>query len=493
MAERTKAEGISVGTLPLELNGINVIDSSERRGRPRSLFWPWCAANISVLAISYGSFVLGFGISLWQAVIATVIGVIFSFLLCGFVALAGKRGSAPTMVLSRAAFGVRGNALPTVISWLLLVGWETVLAALATLATSTVLTRLGWGGGTLTKVVAFLVVVALVVGAGVLGFDVIMRLQTWITVATAVLTVGYVLLTVDHIRWDVVSALPSGSVQAFIGALVLLMTGFGLGWVNTAADYSRYLPRSTPGIGVVGWTTFGGAIAPLLLTIFGVLLAGSDPDLSSKIGADPIGALTTLLPTWFLLPFAVVAVLGLVGGAVLDIYSSGLALLTLGLPVPRYAAAAVDGVIMVIGSIYLVFVASDFVGPFEGFLITLGVPVAAWCGVLLADIALRRGPYVDAELFSSSGRYGSVQWPAVILVVLGTVLGWGLVTNTFAGWLNWQGYLLEPFGLGGKQGAWAYANLGVLVALVVGLVGWLLLGRAAVRRQEAEVVPATTA
>jgi purine-cytosine permease-like protein len=489
MAERTKAEGVAVGTLPLELNGINVIDPDERRGRPRSLFWPWCAANISVLAISYGSFVLGFGISLWQAVIATVIGVVFSFLLCGLVALAGKRGSAPTMVLSRAAFGVRGNALPTVISWLLLVGWETVLAALATLATSTVLTRLGWGGGTVTKVVAFLVVVGLVVGAGVLGFDVIMRLQTWITVATAVLTVGYVLLTVDHVQWDVVSALPSGSVQAFIGALVLLMTGFGLGWVNTAADYSRYLPRSTPGIGVVGWTTFGGAIAPLVLTIFGVLLAGSDPDLSSKIGADPIGALTTLLPTWFLLPFAVVAVLGLVGGAVLDIYSSGLALLTLGLPVPRYAAAAVDGVIMMFGSIYLVFVASDFVGPFEGFLITLGVPVAAWCGVLLADIALRRGPYVDAELFSSSGRYGAVQWPAVILVLLGTVLGWGLVTNTFAGWLSWQGYLLEPLGLGGKQGAWAYANLGVLAALVVGLLGWLLLGRAPVRRQEAAAVP----
>ena len=33
---------------------------------------------------------------------------------------------------------------------------------------------------------------------------------------------------------------------------------------------------------------------------------------------------------------------------------------------------------------------------------------------------------------------------------------------------------LEPFGLGGKEGAWAYANLGVLFALVAGL---LLAGR----------------
>ena len=86
-----------------------------------------------------------------------------------------------------------------------------------------------------------------------------------------------------------------------------------------------------------------------MLLVFGLLLAGSSANLSDAIAADPIGALTTFLPTWFLVPFAVVAVLGLVGGAVLDIYSSGLALLTLGLRIPRYAAALVDGVVMVAG------------------------------------------------------------------------------------------------------------------------------------------------
>src|SRR5215475_9371499 len=108
--------------LQIEMNGINVISESERKGHPRDLFWPWFAANVSVLGISYGAFTLAFGISFWQAVIAGVIGVVFSFLLCGLVALAGKRGSAPTMVLSRAAFGVRGNKLPSLVSWLLTVG-----------------------------------------------------------------------------------------------------------------------------------------------------------------------------------------------------------------------------------------------------------------------------------------------------------------------------------------------------------------------------------
>ncbi|MEV7340906.1 cytosine permease [Streptomyces sp. NPDC093544] len=470
--------------LQVEKHGLDVIGDAERKGTPRTLFWPWFGANVSILGLSYGAFALGFGISFWQALIAGVLGIVFSFLLCGFVAVAGKRGSAPTMVLSRAAYGVRGNRLPSVISWILTVGWETVLCALATMATATVFGRLGWGGGTETKVIALILVGALIVVGGVMGFDLIMRLQTVITVVTAVLTVVYIALVADHIHWSAVSAVPSGSAQEFIGALVFMMTGFGLGWVNAAADYSRYLPRGSSSRGVIGWTTFGASVAPLLLLVFGLLLAGSSGDLSKAIAIDPIGALTTILPTWFLVPFAIVAVLGLVGGAVLDIYSSGLALLSAGLPVPRYLAALVDGVLMIAGSVYIVFLTDNFLGQFIGFLTTLGVPVAAWCGIMLADLAMRRRDYDERDLFRTGGRYGDVALQPLLLTLAGTALGWGLVTNSAASWLDWQGYLLDPFGLGGKTGAWAYANLGVLVALALGFLGTLALGRGRVHAQE---------
>jgi nucleobase:cation symporter-1, NCS1 family len=480
--------------LQIEMNGINVITDSQRKGRPRDLFWPWFAANVSVLGLSYGAFLLAFGISFWQALVVGVAGIIISFLLCGFVAIAGKRGSAPTMVLSRAAFGVRGNKLPTAVSWLLTVGWETILMILATLAIATVFHHLGWGGGTATKIIAMIVVVALTIFGGVMGFDLIMRMQTVITVVTGVLTVVFIILVAGKIHWSTVSALPGGSAEALIGGLVFMMTGFGLGWVNVAADYSRYLPRRSSGTGVAGWTTFGSAVAPIVLLVFGLLLAGSSKGLSTAIGADPIGALAVLLPTWFLIPFAIVAVLGLIGGAVLDIYSSGLALLSLGLRVPRYVAALIDGTVMTLGTIYVVFIAGNFFGQFEGFLITLGVPIAAWCGVMLADIALRRRDYSEPELYNPGGRYGDIRWFPVGVVVAGTVVGWGLVTNTFASWLSWQGYFLGPFGLGGKSGAWAFANLGVLVALAIGFVATWVFSRAAVHIQEAapplEPVPA---
>ncbi|MFJ4522004.1 purine-cytosine permease family protein [Streptomyces sp. NPDC088810] len=472
--------------LQVEAHGLDVIADAERRGTPRSLFWPWFGANVSVLGISYGAFALGFGISFWQALAAGVLGIAVSFLLCGFIAVAGKRGSAPTMVLSRAAYGVRGNRLPSVVSWMLTVGWETVLTALATMATATVFSSLGWGGGTETKVVALMVVAALTVVGGVMGFDLIMRLQTWITLITGILTIVYIALVADHVHWSAVDALPAGSAQEFIGALVFMMTGFGLGWVNAAADYSRYLPRGSSSRGVIGWTAFGASLAPLVLLLFGLLLAGSSDRLSKGIAADPIGALTTLLPTWFLVPFAVVAVLGLVGGAVLDIYSSGLALLSAGLRVPRYLAALFDGVLMIAGAVYIVFFADNFLGQFMGFLTTLGVPIAAWAGVMLADLALRRRDYDEGDLFRPHGRYGDVPLLPLFLTLAATAVGWGLVTNTAASWLTWQGYLLEPFGLGGKTGAWAYANLGVLAALALAFLGTLLPGPGRVRSQEAQ-------
>ncbi len=465
----------------VETNGINVIAEGERKGRPRDLFWPWSAASISVFGISYGAFALSYGISLGQAVLASVVGILGAGLLSGLVATAGKRGSAPTMVLSRAAFGVEGNRVPSAVSWLLTVGWETVLTSLAALATATVFRELGWGGGDVTLAVALAVVVVLIVAGGVIGFDLIMRVQTWITGIGVALTVVYLVLVLDEVDLGAATALPSGTTAGVVGAIVLVATATGLGWINAAADYSRYLPRSASTVGVAAWTTAGLSVANLVLIGLGLLLAGSDPDLAA-IGADPIGALASLLPTWFLVPFVVVVVLGLVGGALLDIYSSGLSLLALGLPVSRPVAAGIDGLLMVLGSVYVLFFGTDFFGQFQGFLITLGVPISAWAGIMLADLLLRRHDYDGAALGDRRGRYGAVRWPSVGVLVLATAVGWGLVTNTFAGWLSWQGYLMGPFG--GKEGEWAFAATGVPVALTIGFVGYLLLQRGAVARSE---------
>jgi purine-cytosine permease-like protein len=466
----------------VEVNGPNTIHESERKGAARSLFWPWAGANVSLLALSYGSFFLGFGISFRQATWAAIIGTICSFFLVGISSLAGKRSNAPTMVLARASFGVKGSILPGFLSYCIFVGWETVLVSLATLATGTVFSRIGGVDQNIALILGFVLAVSLTVFGGVLGFGVIMKLQKFLTLVTVAMTVVYIALTLDSVNWSAVTAIKDGSTQGFIGALIFGVTGIGLGWVNCAADYSRYLPRTVSSKAVVGWTVFGASIVPIVLVIYGAALSASSQDLSDAIAMDPIGALTSLLPTWFLIPFALIAILGLVGGAILDLYSSGLALVSIGVPIKRHQAAIIDALIMLAGCIYIVWIADNFFYPFQGFLITLGVPVAVWSAIFVADVIMRKKAYIEKDLFDENGMYGSINKGSIALMIFGTIVGWGFVTNTFASWLSWQGYFLDL--IGGKEGPWAFANVGVIFALVIGFSGHILLSFRKIRAQE---------
>ncbi|MDR2895706.1 MAG: cytosine permease [Propionibacteriaceae bacterium] len=478
----------NVSVFTIEENGIDVIPEAERKGKASSLFWPWFAANISVFAVSYGSWILGYGLSFWQATIAALVGTILSFLLVGAVSLAGKRGSAPTMVLSRAAFGVKGNVAPGILSWILLVGWETVLVILATLAAETVIGILAPGvDGNLVKIIAFIIVLAIIVGAGIIGYDLIMKIQTVLTIVCAVVTLGYLILAAGQIDLSQIGNLSNGSWSSLLGATVMVMTALGLGWVNSAADYSRYLPRRTSSGKVLWWTTFGSSIGPIILIVFGLLLVASQPEgagstLAGDLGANPIGALAAVLPLWYLIPFIIVAVGGLASGAVLDIYSSGLTLLTIGLPVKRWVGSLIDGIIMLVGTIAVVWFADDFLTPFQAFLGLVGTPIAAWVGIFLGDMVLRRRDYDDAALFDAKGRYGSVNWLAVITMLVLTAIGWGFTASDIS-WLGWLGYLFPLFGL--DAGAYGYSGFGVLIAIVVAFLVTVIASRGRIRRQEA--------
>jgi NCS1 family nucleobase:cation symporter-1 len=455
----------------IETHGIDPIPDSDRHGKPVELFWIWCAANISILGIAFygAAVVVFFGLNVWQGILAGLLGTVLSFALVGLISLAGKWSGAPTLVLSRAPFGVVGNALPTLVSYVSLVGWEIVLTALATLATETVIDRLGGPTGTGTRVVSFAIIATVTIGVGLLGHATIVKIQTWFTWGFAALTVVFMALELDQIDTSALSSLETPSfLQGFLPAVSIVAAGLGIGWVNAAADYSRYLPRQSSSLGVWWWTTVGASIAPIILIVFGVLLAGKNPGLASS--SNPIGDLAAPLPTWFLVPYLLVAVGGLIAGALLDIYSSGLNLMTLGLPVPRYQSVAIDGVLMIIGNIYLLFWAEDFITPFTGFLITLGVPLAAWASIFLVDMWLfrRAQGYDETELYRASGRFGSVNAAGIAAFVLATFVGWGLVTS-FAPIFDWVGYLLRWFGW--DQGALAGSSIGLFIGfLIAGLL-----------------------
>jgi purine-cytosine permease-like protein len=458
--------GVTPQGWEVEQTGIEHVPDSARRGSPRDLFWPWAAANLSFFGIAYGVYIVGFGLNLWQSLVAALVGALASFALVGLVAVAGTRAGAPTMTLGRAPYGYHGNKLPTLFSYISLVGWETVLVSLATLATGTVLGRLSGGlAGNGVLAVAFALIALITIVVGVYGYAVILRVQRWFTWAFVAMTAVYFAIMLPKLDLTAAAALPAGSTASLFGAIALTASGLGLGWVNCGADYSRYLPRSSAPAAVAGWTTFGASSAPIVLMFFGVLLTASNPGLAEAAGADPVGALAAPLPTWFLVPYLITAVLGFVAGAIMDIYSSGLNLLALGLRVPRTLAVLIDGVLMLLGGAYIVFFAPDFFGPFQAFLISIGVVMASWAAVFLVDLLLHRGGgYAESDLYRPSGVHGALNPAGVTSLVVASVIGLGTVTSFDPNVAKVLGYLLTDAARAGSVGA---SNLGVFLAFGV--------------------------
>lgn len=469
----------------IETHGIDVIPDSDRHGNPRELFWIWAAANIGILGVTYGAFLIVFyGLNFWQGVLAALLGAALGFILVGIVGLAGKKAGAPTLTVSRAAFGVRGNLLPALVSYISFIGWEIVVTTLAVLAVGTLLDRLGFSGGTVTTFTSLLIVASIGVSISLLGHATLTRIQTAFTWLFGALTVVFVILEWSQVNLATVGALPAGNLAGFVGGISIIAAGLGIGYVNGGADYTRYLPRSADSGAIVGWTAFGASLPQFLLMVFGLLLAASNADLATT--ADPIGALAKPLPTWFLIPYMIVAVGGLAAAAVVNMYSSGLSLMALGVKLPRYKTVLVDTVLLLIGSSYMLFFASSFFGPLAGFLVTLGVPLAAWAAIFVVDMFVyRRDGYAEQDLYNARGVYGSVNYSGVISLLAASFIGLGLVTSTTFGFL---GYLLGPFG--GATGPIGSSSIGIAIAFVIGGVLYAILSRVITRSAAADGVPA---
>ncbi|MFJ4787525.1 purine-cytosine permease family protein [Streptomyces sp. NPDC088794] len=405
-----------VGTI--ETRGIEPVPDSERHGHAGQMFWTWFAANISILGLPLGATLVAFrGLNIWQAALVAVVGSFGSFALVGALSLAGKKGGAPALTLSRAVFGQRGNAGPTLITWLSRVGWETITTTTAAYALLALLnTAFGVGRGTVLTLVCLLFFITCTLLISGLGHATIMWINKWATVVFGVLNLivmGFLVATVD---WTRVLDTPAGATSGVVAGIGFIAAGTGIGWANAGADYARYLPRSIPGRRLVVASAFGAGIPLVLLISLGSLLAAGDGTLATS--SDPVAAINAMLPSWMAIPYLVAAFGGLLMSNHLSTYSAGLTMITLGLRVPRALAVTFDVVLMFAGGIYFMLIADDFYGPFSTFLTLLAVPISAWIGVVAVDSL--RGRSYDPEAIMdtrSTSRYwytGGFHLPAVL-------------------------------------------------------------------------------
>jgi purine-cytosine permease-like protein len=129
-------------------------------------------------------------------------------------------------------------------------------------------------------------------------------------------------------------------------------------------------------------------------------------------------------PSWFVTPFLIFAIFQLLAINTIDMYSSGVTLQALSLPIKRWGAVILDTVVCAVVTGIILF-HGNFYADFSGFLLYIVVWLAPWFGIFITDYLLRRGQYDSASLQSARGglywRNGGIHWPAVIAQVAGMV------------------------------------------------------------------------
>jgi NCS1 family nucleobase:cation symporter-1 len=475
----TTSEGPATGRVEaaLETRGIDPVPADERHGRPAQLFWVWFAANISILGLPLGATLVAQGLTVWQAVIVAAVGSVGSFAIVGAVSIAGRRGGAPGLTLSRAVFGARGNIGPTAVSLISRLGWETVNTTTAAFALLSLCTILFGASPTATDhplltIACIAVFVLLTVVVSGLGHAVLVSVQRWATWVFGALNIAVGVFLVATVDWTAVGSATPAPVGAMIAGVGIIAAGTGIGWANASADISRY---QAPGVraGSLVLSAAAGAGIPLVLLIsLGSMLAAGDPSLADA--GDPVAAIRALLPTWMAVPYLVAAFGGLLLSNHLSVYSAGLTTLTLGLRMPRVYAVVVDVIVTFIGAIYFILVADDFYGPFIAFISLLAVPITAWVGVFATDM-LRRQHYdpvalMDVRQTSAYWYRGGIEWRAVTAWAAAIVAGYLFVT---------AGPSDAPWFSGPLAGSWlGESGLGWMVTFAVAAGIYAALGGA---------------
>ncbi len=407
----------------IERHGIEPLPAQDRAGSLRDVFWIWFGANIAVLGVVLGAVVMDYGLSLWQGILVTIAGA-FSFALVGALAVPGARLGIPTLTIARATFGVYGNLLPTAVAWLNLVGWEVIVLVTATYALEGALGAAWVGDGTkVLMLAAFLAVLLLAFAAALLGYRAVARLQQVFSYVFGLLTLPVFAFLLPRTDWGALLQLrPAPWIGGVLPALSVVVAGTGLSWVTAASDYTRYLPQATPAKKVVSAVTWGSMVPVALLMLLGVMISHALPGLASA--ANPISLIGAVLPSWMATPYLAAAVGGLITELVLATYSSGLSLLAAGVPLPRYKTILVDATLAIAGSLYLLYWAQNFAGPFISFLTVVAGLLAPWAGVFWVDTARRlRQDFPTKDLYKGSGsRYGRVRWRALVAYLLGVLV-----------------------------------------------------------------------
>jgi nucleobase:cation symporter-1, NCS1 family len=449
----------------VEPGGIEAIPSSKRHGSPWQLLATWSAPNLEFATVFVGVIAVAyFGLGFWQAIAAIVIGNALGGATQGILSTWGPREGLAQLVLSRTAFGTRGNILPAGINALVAgIGWFAVNSVSGAFALSLLIPALPtWA--------SLIIIVILEIVLAFVGHDLVQIFERY---ASVVLGVIFLIAVISVFASAHAAVSGKGSQGFSFGGFTLTVAaafGYAAGWNPYASDYSRYLPKATSRVKIFWAAGLGNFVSCTILMAGGAAaatLAGYNP-------GNPTDSFVaaSVMPFWVREITLVAIAVGAIAANALNIYSGAMSFLAVGIKIPFSLRRAIVAVgFGIIGFFVALSALKDAGESYTNFLLVIAYWIAPWLGVVFVDRLLRRGTSIT-DFVPDKAKYRN--FAGVIAFVVATVVSiWLFSDQTF-----YSGVIVKATTPNVKFAISSIGDLTAIVGFVLAAVLYFILFKA---------------
>ncbi len=441
----TQTTSGSAKATSIEVNDIAPISAGERHGKAWHLFTVWTTPNLEFATVFVGALAIGFGLNVWQGLLAVLVGNALAGITHGILSTWGPAAGLPQMVLSRNAFGKWGNLIPSGLSTLVAgIGWFAVNTISGTFALQALFPAVGVLG-------ALGIIIVVQVGVAFVGHNLIQKWERYLSYFQAVVWIIVIVVVLSqqgafNVAEAASTAFPWAGFTLTAGAAY----GYTAGWTAFASDYTRYLPANTDKK-ALGWAAgLGNFTATTLIMGVGVIafnaIAGNPGDFWGL--ENPTASFTAEFNPVFAGIVLFSIVIGSVSANILNVYSGAMSFLAMGFKFGFKTRRAIMVLVAGLAGGLLSFLGvqnGDVAHQLDAFLLVVSYWVAPWIAVVLTERILSNGKNAGERALAPKNS-----WAGALAFVIATVFSiWG-----FASQVLYTGPLAKA------------ANLGDLTAIV---------------------------
>ena len=400
--------------------GLEPISKSNRVLKGHDLGMIWLAAAINIAYIFIASFVLLPLAGFWNTIIAIIIGVSVTGIPFALTGIIGTEKGITSMVSGRAAFGIRGSYILSVINAITCIGFSAILTIISAISLNLVTqTMFGY-----TNFVLMVSAISIIQWAFTLsGYKPFWKwlMNSMMVILTALMVVAMLVVLLNFNLLDKI-ATQTGLGMPLTAAIDIVIGAGPISWATYVSDYTR-LSKTGSRAGF-GWVYLGFIPAVIWMMIIGVITGtvtnATDP--SSIMAVLGLG-----------IPAVIIIILSAITANFLDIYSGSCSIMNLSSKLNLKVAVSIIAALS-----WGVALIPGFMDNFEQFLYLVAYTLGPWVSIVLVDYFLVNRNYDPNDLFRSDKGFwytkgfnlkGLISWTIGVVIFFAFEYEWPTLLN----------------------------------------------------------------